>query len=248
MNLEKQVAIVTGASQGIGQTTAILLGSAKASVVVNYVGSDEGAVETVRKIEEAGGKAVRFNGDISVKENVEKMFQLCIEKFGKPDILVANAGVGVPPKPLVEITEEDFRFVYDVNVKGTIFCIIEALKQMNEGGRVVVVTSSTIVNPVEGLGIYISSKSALQAFVETAAPELGRLRGITINCVRPGVTVTPMTTGDLSAEFLNAVKEATPLKRLGTTNDVAQVIGFLCEKRSQWISGQHVTVNGGSKF
>jgi 3-oxoacyl-[acyl-carrier protein] reductase len=246
MNLEGQAAIVTGASQGIGQAVAILLGSAKASVVVNYVGEDKGAIETVQKIEEAGGKAVRFNGDISVRTNIEKMFQLCVETFGNPDILVANAGVGVPPKPLVEITEEDFHFTYEVNVKGTMFCIIEAAKQMNDGGRIVVTSSSSVVNVVEGLGVYISSKSALQAFVETSALELGR-RGITINSVRPGLTMTPMA-NDHSPEFLKTVAEATPLKRLGLPEDVAQVIGFLCEKRSQWINGQHITANGGSKF
>jgi 3-oxoacyl-[acyl-carrier protein] reductase len=246
MNLEGQVAIVTGASQGIGQAVAVLLGSAKASVVVNYVGKDEGAVETVRKIEEAGGKAVRFNGDISIRDNIVKMFQFCIEKFGKPDILVANAGVGVPPRLLIENTEDDFQFAYGVNVKGTLFCIIEAAKQMNDGGRIVVTTSSSIVNTVPAIALYTSTKAALQSLVETTAPELGQ-RGITINSVRPGVTMTPMAK-DHSEEFLKTVAEATPLKRLGLPEDIAQVIGFLCEKRSQWISGQHITANGGSKF
>jgi 3-oxoacyl-[acyl-carrier protein] reductase len=246
MNLEGQVAIVTGASQGIGQAAAVLLGSAKASVVVNYVGKDEGAIETVRNIEEAGGKATRFNGDISVRENIEKMFQHCIKTFGKPDILVANAGVGVPPKPLVDITEDDFNFVYGVNVKGTIFCIIEAARFMNDGGRIVVTSSSSVVNPVEGLGIYSSSKAALDDFVEIAAMELGR-RSITINSVRPGLTLTPMA-NDHNPEFLKTVTEATFVKRLGQPIDIAQVIGFLCEKRSQWINAQHITANGGSKF
>ncbi len=247
MDLRGQVAIVTGASQGIGRAVAELLGSAGASVLINYIGNDDSAAETIRSIEACGSKAAGFNGDISVRENIEKMFKICTETLGKPDILVANAGVGVPPKPLTEITEDDYRFVFDVNVKGTLFCVVEAAKQLNEGGRIVVVTSSTIRYPVEGLAVYTSSKSALQALVEVVAPELAQ-RSITINSVQPGLTVTPMTMGDLDPGFMKMVEDASPFKRLGRPDDVAEAIGFLCEKRSRWISGQHITANGGSKF
>ncbi|NTV89342.1 MAG: SDR family oxidoreductase [Clostridiales bacterium] len=247
MNLKGQVAVVTGASQGIGRAVAELLGRAGASVLVNYIGNDDGAAETMRAIEASGGKAEGFNGDISVKANIEKMFKICTDKLGKPDILVANAGVGVPPKPLAEITEEDYRFVFDINYKGTLFCLVEAMKRMNDGGRIVVVTSSTIRYPVEGLAVYTSSKSALQALVEVSAPEFAQ-RGITINSVQPGLTVTPMTKGDLDPGFMKMVEEASPFHRLGQPEDVAEAIGFLCEKRSQWVSGQHITANGGSKF
>lgn len=245
-NLKGQVAIVTGSSMGIGQAVAELLGKAGASVLVAHYKDPEGAKETIRRIESYGSKAIAFDGDIAVNENIQKMFKTCIEQLGKPDILVANAGVGVPPKPLTEITEDDFHFVYNVNVKGTLFCIVEAAKHLNDGGRIVVVTSSTLKYPVDGLAVYTSSKGALHTLVEVMAPELAK-RKITINSVQPGLTRTSMA-DDLPEDFVKMVTEASPFKRLGTPMDVAQAICMLCEKRSQWVSGQHITANGCSKF
>lgn len=247
MDLKGQVAIVTGSSQGIGQAVALHLAKAGASVLVNYIGNDEPARKTVAMIESYGSKGAAFHADISEKKNIENMFKYCTEKLGRPDILVANAGVCLPPKPMAEITEEDYEKTFNVNVKGNIFLIIEAAKQLNNGGRIVVVTSSQVINPQLGCGVYVSSKSAIQAFAEYAALEVAD-RGISVNTVRPGLTLTPLSEGDLSPDFLNFVKEGTPFKRLGRPDDIAGVICLFCEKRSQWVSGQHITANGGSKF
>lgn len=247
MCLTGQVAIVTGASQGIGRAVAELLASKGASVLINYLGDETPAREAISTIESFGVKAIGFNADIGKTSNVEKMFQVCMEKLGRPDILVSNAGVGVPPKPLEEITEQDYDFTYNVNVKANLFCLKGAKKYLKDEGRIVITSSSSVRYPVDGLSVYTSSKAALHSLVEVTVNEFAQ-RGITINTVLPGLTETPMIMKDHTPEFRKMVAEASPFKRLGQPRDVAEIIVFLCEKRSQWLSGQHITANGGSKF
>lgn len=247
MNLKGQVAIVTGGVQGIGRAIALNLAKDGASVLVSYVGSDVPAKETLDLIKAEGGTAVSFNGDQSVKSNIEAMFAYCEEALGKPDILVANAGVCFPPKPMLEITEEDYETIFKVNVKGSLFCILEAAKRLNDGGRIVAISSSQVINPQAGGAIYTAGKGALEAFIGSVSPEFAA-RGISINAVRPGLTLTPLALGDLPEEFLNYQREGIPYKRLGMPEDIANVVRFFCDKSSQWVSGQYITANGGSKF
>ncbi|MBP2645797.1 MAG: 3-ketoacyl-ACP reductase [Firmicutes bacterium] len=246
MNQKRKVAIITGGSQGIGRAVAELLGATGAAVLINYVGDDAPAAETIKAIETRGGVAAAFNGDISKVANISRMFDKCEELFGSPDIFVANAGTGVPPKPLEEISEDDYYFTFDVNVKGTLFCLKEAKKRLNDGGRIVVTSSSSVKYPVDGLAVYIASKAALISLVEASVNELAQ-RGITINSVLPGLTETPMIQ-DHPEEFKKEVAAASPFKRLGQPEDVAEAIVFLTEERARWISGQHILANGGSKF
>lgn len=246
MPLQGQVAIVTGASQGIGRSAAELLASRGASILVSYFGADAPAQDTVGAIESMGVKALGFNADLGVPANVEEMFRFCTERLGQPDVLVSNAGVGVPPKPLVEVTEQDYEFLFRVNVKAHLFCLKEAKKHLADGGRIVLTSSSSVKNPVDGLAVYIAAKAGLLALAQATVREFAE-RGITINTVLPGVTDTPMI-NDLTTEYKDMVAQASPFNRLGRPQDVAEVIGFLCEKRSQWLSGQYLVANGGSPY
>lgn len=241
--LEDQVAIVTGGSTGIGARTAQVLADRGAKVVI-CARRKESLDETIHEIRSAGGEAIAFSGDVSKKEDVAALFEACKETYGNPDILVSNAGVGVPPCAVEDITEEDIDYTFGVNVKGHIWCLGQCKKMMNDGGRIVVTGSSSVPYPVSGLTTYIASKSALRAIVETTRYEFGE-RNITINEVLPGLTNTPMAK-DHTQEFLDAAAKNSPMGRIGEPDDVAQVIAFLCEKRSQWLTGQHIIANGGA--
>ena len=241
--LEGQTAIVTGGSTGIGSKAAEILAERGASVMVCARNTDN-LEETVNKIKSFGRKAIAFRADVSRKEEVEALFAACIKEFGNPDILVSNAGAGLPPRSFSDITEADIDHVFGVNVKGQIWCLQQCMKYMNEGGRIVVTGSSSVSYPVEGLTTYIASKSALRAVIDTTKFEFGKRR-ISINEVQPGLTRTPMV-DDLSPEFLETAAKNSPLGRIGEPEDVAEIIAFLCEKRSRWLSGQHIIANGGS--
>ncbi|HML37632.1 MAG TPA: glucose 1-dehydrogenase [Bacillota bacterium] len=242
MNLKDQIAIVTGAGQGMGRGIAEKLSQDGAQVVVAGR-SEKGVEETVHILEASGGRAVAVKADVSNISDIKRIFEKCKQTFGSPDIFVANASIN-RLIPLLEITEEDYHEIYDINAKGTLFCLKEAGLQLNDGGRIVVVSSSTTVYPKEEHIIYSSTKAAMQMMVADAALELAK-RGITVNSVLPGVTETPKMMEGLPVEFQKMIIEQSPFKRLGTPQDIAEVVAFLCSKNSQWISGQNILVNGG---
>ena len=244
MDLQEQVAIVTGAGQGMGRGIAEKLSEYGAAVVVS--GRTKSKVqETAKIIESRGGKALAVKADISALDDIRKMFDLCIERFGVPDILVANAGVSYI-SGFLETSEEEYYKVYDTNAKGTFFCLKEAGLRLKEGGRIVVISSSTTKYPKQGMALYSSTKAAIKMMAEIAAQEFA-FRGITVNSVLPGLTVTPaVEAGDLPEEFKRMVAESTPFKRLGTVEDIAEVVAFLCTKNSRWVNGKHVIADGGS--
>ncbi|NTV90278.1 MAG: SDR family oxidoreductase [Clostridiales bacterium] len=240
---KKQVAIVTGAGNGIGQGIAKRLAREGIAVIIADV-DKEGSDETVREILDAGGAAAAVKCDISKVADIYAAFDFCSETFGTPDIFVANAAINFV-KPMEQITEEDYYKVTDVNFKGTLFCIKAAGERLNDGGRIVALSSSSTVYPVEGMSIYTGTKAAIKAMVAVAALELAP-RGITVNSVMPGVTPTKRM--DLPEEFRKFAAEATPFKRLGTPDDIAEIVAFLAGKSSQWVTGQSLLANGGSKF
>ena len=241
--LEGQTAIVTGGSTGIGARVAEILAERGVCVMVCAL-RNSSLHETVDRINAAGGKAIAFGADVSRKEEVEALFEACIKEYGAPDIVVSNAGIGVPPCNFEEIKEADIDRIFGVNVKGQIWVLQQCMKWMKEGGRIVVTGSSSVSYPVPGLTTYIASKSALRAIIDTTKFEFGS-RKITINEVQPGLTRTPMA-GDLSPEFLEAAAKNSPLGRIGEPEDVAEIIAFLCETKSRWLSGQHIIANGGA--
>jgi len=242
MNLQNQIAIVTGAGQGIGRGIAEKLNEYGANVVVADM-IESRAIETAKILESGGGKALAVTADISVIDDIKNMFDLCIECFGAPDILVANAGISYMNK-LLETTEEEFYKVYDVNAKGTFFCLKEAGLRLKDGGRIVLISSGTTKYPKKGMSLYSASKAAINLMAEVAAQELAH-RKITVNCVLPGLTVTPTVEADMPDEFKQMIINNTACGRLGVPEDIAEIVAFLCSKKSQWINGKHILANGG---
>lgn len=242
MDLNGQIAIVTGAGQGMGQGIAIKLSMDGAKVVV-VDKNEESAQATVKFLAETGGEAIAIKGDISVLSDIQMMFEECEKYFGRPDILVANAGLSYM-SPLLETSEEEYYKVFDINAKGTLFCLKEAGLYLNNGGRIVVISSSTTRYPNKGMILYSATKAAQKLMVEVAALELAERR-ITVNSVLPGLTETPAMLAGVPLEFQRQIIQNSPSKRLGTPQDIAEVVAFLCRKNSQWVTGQHILANGG---
>lgn len=243
MNFIGKIAIVTGAGQGMGRGIALKLAEDGASVVVTDI-NEKGALETTAIIAAAGFKAFAVKADISVLSDIQGMFEKCEQRCGKPDILVANASLSYI-SALLDTTEEEYYKVFDINAKGTLFCLKEAGLHLNDNGRIVVISSSSTRYPVRGMSLYAASKAAQKLMVEVAAQELAG-RGITVNSVMPGVTETPSMKAGLSIEYQEQIIRNAPFKRLGTPKDIAEVVAFLCSANAQWVSGQHILTNGGS--
>ena len=243
-NLTGKTAIVTGSSQGIGRAAAEHIAKNGAAVVFNYVGNADGANEAVEKVKSAGGKAVAVKADVSKPADIKHLFEECVKEFGKPDILVNNAGVGTL-QPLLEITEAEYDRVFNLNSKGTLFCLKYAAEYLNDNGRVVNISSSSTMFPLKGAAIYAASKATIKEYTKVAAIELGE-RGITVNTIMPGMTLTKMSES-LPPEMKEQVAHTSPFNRLGTPADIADVITFLVSEEARWITGQEILVNGGGK-
>ena len=241
--LTGKVAIVTGASSGIGRGIAERLGREGASVLVNYGGDEKGGRETADAIIAAGSRAEIVQGDLRRHEDTERLFQACIAAFGPPDILVNNAGVGAM-QSLAETDEETFERVFGLNCRGTLFCLKQAALHLRDEGRIVNIGSSTASYPWPGTAIYAASKAAVLKMTEIAAVELGQRR-INVNSVIPGITDTPMSQR-IPGPVKQPVIDASPWKRLGTPDDIAAVVAFLVGPDAVWVTGQHILANGGS--
>jgi len=238
-----KVAIVTGASRGIGRATAERLARDGARVVVNYAVSGEEADRVVKGIEAQGGTAISIRADIARLEDIARLFQETVARLGRLDILVANAGYACF-KPLQEITEEDFDRTYALNAKGTYFCLKEALRHMADGGRIVCVSTIGTVLNVPGGTCYFGSKAAVEQFCRTLAKEVAP-RGITVNVVSPGFTETAMLLENIDAETRRNLIDTTPLHRLGQPEEIAEVIAFLVSEPARWITRQNIAADGG---
>ena len=241
--LDGKVAIVTGASSGIGQGIAERLAADGAAVVVNYAGHREGAEQTLAAIKRAGGRGSIFQADVRDDAQVAALFEHAAATFGQPHILVNNAGKGAL-QPLAEFDEGTFEDVYGLNVKGTLHCLKYASLHLADEGRVVNIASTSGVYPWPNAAVYASSKAAIEKLTDIAAVELGQRR-INVNTVIPGITETPMQAA-LPKEATEPVKEASPWKRLGQPADIAAVVAFFCGPDSLWVTGQRIIANGGS--
>jgi 3-oxoacyl-[acyl-carrier protein] reductase len=241
--LTGKVAIVTGASRGIGRATAERLAKDGASVVVNYATSAEEANAVVEAIRTQGGEALAIQADIAKLEDIRRLFRESVERLERLDILVANAGYSCF-KPMAEITEEDFDRTYRLNAKGTYFCLQEALRHMVDGGRVVCISTIGTVLNVPGGTCYFGSKAAVEQFCRTLAKEIAP-RGITVNVVSPGFTETKMLLAAMEPAARRDFIEMTPLHRLGQPEEIADVVSFLVSEQGRWINRQNVAADGG---
>ena len=242
-SLAGKVAIVTGASRGIGRAIALRLSQEGASVVVNYARGAEQAKDVVSAIEAAGGKALAVQADVSKTAEIRDLFDRTQETYSQIDILVNNAGV-VLYKPVAEVTEAEFDNLFAINVKGTFFACQEAAKRMAEGGRIVNFSSSTTAMLLPTYGAYVATKGAVEQLTRSLAKELGD-REITVNVISPGPTDTELFTVGKTAEQIQRFTQMTALGRLGKVEDIAEVTAFLCSEQARWITGQNIRVNGG---
>lgn len=238
-SLSGKVAIVTGASSGIGRAIAERLAEDGAIVVVNYNRSEEKAKEVVAVIQAKGGKALASKADMSQSAEARRLVVDTVKQFNRLDILVNNAGKFMP-KPLDETTEADFDSVIALNAKGPYFAMQEAVKVLKEGGRIVNISTGGTHLSFPGATAYLGSKAALEQYTKGLAQELAQ-KGITVNTVSPGFTETGMMTD----EYRRMGIQLTPMKRLGVPKDIADVVAFIVSEDARWLTGQIIQAGGG---
>jgi 3-oxoacyl-[acyl-carrier protein] reductase len=244
--LNGKVAVVTGASKGIGAEIAKHLAAEGAAVVVNYASSKEGADRVVDEIAKGGGKAIAVQASVASKAEVERVFSTTKKAFGKLDILVNNAGV-YEFSPLEEITEEQFHRHFDVNVLGLLLATQEAVKLFGSGGGSIINISSAVTSLTPpNSSVYTGTKGAVDAITRALAKELGP-RKIRVNAINPGMVETEgvVTAGFNQGELREMLESQTPLGRIGQPNDIAPAVVFLASSDSAWITGETLRVAGG---
>jgi 3-oxoacyl-[acyl-carrier protein] reductase len=245
--LSGKVAIVTGASKGIGAAIARRFAEAGAAVAVNYASDKTGADRVVEQIKRGGGKAVAIQANVSKSEDVKRLFAETKAKLGALNILVNNAGV-FTFEPLEAVTEEEFHRQFDTNVLGTLLTTREAVTAFNgEGGSVINLSTISSANPVPNSVVYSASKSAIDAITKALAKELGD-RKIRVNAIAPGMTETEGVKDlGITLDMAKAVGPPIPLGRLGQPDDIARVALFLASDQSSWLTGERISASGGQR-
>jgi 3-oxoacyl-[acyl-carrier protein] reductase len=238
-----KVAIVTGGAGGIGSGVSRALAADGHQVVVAYNSGADAAKQLVAELEAAGHSAVALQADVTKADQVAALFADVVARFGQVDIVVNNAGTMIP-KPIAELSEEVFDRVFDINVRGALNVLRETSRLLADGGRVVNISSTIVQEAIPGSAAYGASKAALEVFGKVASKELGP-RGITVNTLRVGPTVPGMFSA-APPQRQAAMAEASPFKRMGRPEDIADVISFLTSDRGRWITGQTITVDGGA--
>ena len=243
--LSGKVAIVTGASKGIGASIALHLSAEGASVVVNYATSKEGADRVVDEITKSGGKAIAVQANMSKPAEIERLFYETLKKFGKLDILVNNAGV-YGFIPIEEVTPENYHKMFDLNVLGLLLASKEAAKSFDkEGGSIVNISSVAGTGSGATMSIYSATKAAVNAITRCLATELGP-RKIRVNAVCPGLVETEgtHTLGIIGSDFQKYSEEQSALGRIGKPKDVAPAVVFLASDDASWITGETLYISG----
>ncbi|HEY0506139.1 MAG TPA: SDR family oxidoreductase [Lysobacter sp.] len=243
MNTATQVAIVTGASRGIGRAIARRLASDGFAVVANYAGNATQAEATVAEIQNAGGTAIAVQGDVSRPEDVARLFATAQETFGRIDTVVNSAGV-MPMAPIAEASLADFDRVIATNLRGTFLVLAQAAQHLREGGRIIALSTSVIARSFPGYGPYIASKAGAEGLVHVLANEL-RGRGITVNAIAPGPVGTELFLNGKSDEQIAQIAQLAPLQRIGTPEEIASAVAFLAGPDGGWVNSQVLRVNGG---
>lgn len=243
MSTSIKVAIVTGASRGIGAAIARQLGKDGFTVVVNYAGSADAAAKVVHEIEQAGGESVSAQADVSDAAQVRRMFDSAETAFGGVDVLVNNAGI-MMLAPLANADDQNFSRQIDINLKGTFNTLREAATRLRSGGRIVNFSTSVVGLKLENYGVYAATKAAVETLTAIMAKEM-RGRNITVNAVAPGPTATDVFLNGKSEELIEKMAKMNPIERLGTPEDIANAVSFLAGPQGGWINGQVLRANGG---
>ncbi|WP_266017788.1 SDR family oxidoreductase [Brucella intermedia] len=242
-DMKNRVAIVTGASRGIGAAIAERLGRDGCTVIVNYAGNAAMANAVVARIEAAGGVALSAHADVADPVAVKKMFDAAETAFGGVDVLINNAGI-MSLSPLAATEDLDFDKTVSVNLKGTFNTMREAGRRLRDNGRIINFSTSVVGLKLENYGIYAATKAAVETLTAIMAKEM-RGRNITVNAVAPGPTATDLFLDGKSEEVVARMAKMSPLERLGTPEDIAGVVAFLAGPDGAWVNGQTLRANGG---
>lgn len=246
--LKNKVAVVTGASKGIGAQIAKSLAAEGAAVVVNYASSKEGADRVVEEIKVAGGKAIAVQADVAKAADIQRLFAETKKAFGKVDVLVNNAGI-YRFGPIEDITEEQFHEMFNTNVLGLLMATKEAAKNFNGGGGSIINIGSAVTEIFPpSSSIYTATKGAVDAVTQVLANELGP-RKIRVNSINPGVVNTEgaVTQGVIGSDFEAGALSKTPLGRTGLPADIAPIAVFLASDDSGWLTGETIVASGGMR-
>jgi len=238
-----QVAIVTGASRGIGAAVAQRLARDGFAVAINYASDSTRADALVAELTAAGARTLAVQADVANAEEVRRMFDAVEKQLGQVDVLVNNAGV-LKTVPLAEHSDALYDQSFDINVRGTFNTLREAATRLNEGGRIVNFSSTTLALNMPGYAIYNATKAAVEAFTHVFAKEL-RGRNITVNAVAPGPIATSLFLDGKTDEQIRTFAKMPPLQRLGQPEDIASVVSFLAGPDAGWVNGQILRANGG---
>ncbi|WP_299261538.1 SDR family oxidoreductase [uncultured Kushneria sp.] len=243
MSKQQKVAIVTGASRGIGRAIALKLAEGNFTVIVNYAGSAEKAQAVVTDIETAGGRAQAVQADISDAAAVERLFATTLERFGRLDVVVHNAGI----MEMGHITTDSLDVLdraLSVNLRGSWLVMAKAAEVLEQGGRIIALSSSVLAKSFPGYGAYIASKAGVEGLVKVLANEL-RGREITVNAVAPGPVATELFFEGKSEEQVAHIAGMAPLERLGQPEEIAGTVAFLVGPDGGWVNAQILRANGG---
>jgi 3-oxoacyl-[acyl-carrier protein] reductase len=242
-NQTNKVAIVTGASRGIGAAVAERLAADGFTVVINYAGDAKSAEAVAQRIERKGGRALTAQADVSDPNAVRRMFDAAETAFGGVDVLVNNAGIMKLAK-LADSEDALFDQHIAINLKGTFNTLREAARRLRNGGRIVNLSTSVVGTKLETYGVYVATKAAIESLTGILSKEL-RGRSITVNAVAPGPTATDLFLHGKSPELIERFAKGNPLERLGTPQDIAAVVSFLAGPDGSWVNGQVLRANGG---
>jgi 3-oxoacyl-[acyl-carrier protein] reductase len=243
---EHKAALVTGSARGIGRAIAERYAALGANVVVNYSTGEAQARETVAAIERMGATAVAVQANVARVEDVDRLFDAALERFGSLDIVVANAGVELVAQPVLDVSEEDFDRLFSINAKGAFFTLQRGARHVADNGRIIYIGSSSTAFPQPGMGAYSSSKTPGQFLVEVLAKEIGA-RGVTVNSILPtAIEGAGVFTDGVRDEVLQFVRTSRPIQRMGTLDDVADAAEYLASDLAGFVSGQHLLVSGGA--
>lgn len=241
--LAEKVALVTGASRGIGAEIAKHLAKEGAQVIINYAGNKETAEVVVKEIREMGGEAFAIRADVSKREEVVQLFDEAIAHFGKVDILVNNAGVMLNSF-IKDLSDEQFNKQVDINFKGVFYSLQQAATKLADNGSIINLSSSVTRTIFPTYGVYAATKAAVEQMSRVFAKEMGS-RGVNVNCILPGPTATDLFLTGKSEEQIAQLAATNAFKRLGTPGDIAKVVAFLATDDAKWVSGQSIGANGG---
>ena len=238
-----KVAIVTGASRGIGKAIAIKLSASGYQVIVNYANNATEAQLVVSQIVQTGGEALAVQADVSKFQQFENLFNIAEKTYGPVDVLINTAGVS-KLSPIADSDDEMFDYLFNVNVRGTVNGLKLAAKRLKQGGRIVNFSSTAVATSTPGMGLYVGTKAAVEAISKVFVKEL-RGRQITVNMIAPGLIRSEMFFEGKTVEQIVQMEKLSPLERFGDVEEVADAVAYLISEDAGWVNGQLIRVNGG---